>query len=432
MDLKTNQAPGGNYRWVVCGLLFFATTINYIDRQILALLKPTLEHEFSWTESDYSRLASAFVASYAIGYIIFGNIIDRIGSKLGYTISITFWSITAMAHALVKSTLGFGVMRSLLGLGEAGNFPAAVKSVAEWFPKKERALATGIFNSGTSVGAVAAPLIVYWMSGQYGWRMTFVITGAIGFIWLALWLVFYEVPARQKRLSKQEYEYIHSDVDVVAEAKATKIPFGRLLGFKQTWVFIVGKFMTDPVWWFFLFWLPPYFASTFTMDLKTPGLQLAVVYGATTVGSIAGGYISSMLIKRGWAPLKARKATLLMAALAVVPIIFAQLATNVWTAVAIISLAAAAHQAWSANLFTIVSDIVPTKAVSSVVGTGGMMGSVSSTVFPLFIGWLLDRYKLMGNITTGYNIIFIFCGLAYVIAWFIIHRLTSKLKPIAV
>jgi MFS transporter, ACS family, hexuronate transporter len=426
MDIKPAQTVG-NYRWVVCALIFFATTINYIDRQIISLLKPTLETEFNWTETDYSRIVSAFVASYAVGYIIFGNIIDRIGSKMGYTISITFWSIAAMAHALVKSTFGFGAMRSLLGLGEGGNFPAAVKSVAEWFPKKERALATGIFNSGTSIGAVAAPILVYWMSDIYGWRQTFVITGAIGLVWLVLWLVFYEVPSRQKRLSKAEFDYIHSDTNTDDEAKNIKIPLMELLAIKQTWAFIVGKFFTDPVWWFFLAWLPSYFSSTFTLDLKTPGSQVAVVYGATTVGSILGGYISSKLIKTGWAPLKARKATMLIAALAVIPIIFARLATDVWAAVAIISLAAAAHQAWSANLFTIVSDTVPTKSVSSVVGVGGMMGAVSSTVFPLIVGFTLDHYKLMGNITTGYNLIFIFCGSAYIIAWLIITRLTSKL-----
>lgn len=431
MDIKPVQTVG-NYRWVVCALIFFATTINYIDRQIISLLKPTLETEFNWTETDYSYIVSAFVASYAVGYVIFGNIIDRIGSKMGYAISITFWSIAAMAHALVKSTFGFGAMRSLLGLGEGGNFPAAVKSVTEWFPKKERALATGIFNSGTSIGAVAAPILVYWMSDTYGWRQTFVITGAIGLVWLALWLVFYDIPSRQKRLSKAEFDYIHSDTNVAEEAKNIKIPLMELLAIKKTWAFIVGKFFTDPVWWFFLAWLPSYFASAFALDLKTPGSQVAVVYGATTVGSILGGYISSKLIKTGWAPLKARKVTMLIAALAVIPIIFARLATDVWAAVAIISLAAAAHQAWSANLFTIVSDTVPTKSVSSVVGIGGMMGAVSSTVFPLIVGFTLDHYKLMGNITTGYNLIFIFCGSAYIIAWLIINWLTSKLKVAAV
>lgn len=427
-----NKTSTGNYRWIICALLFFATTINYIDRQVIGLLKPTLELEFNWTESDYANIVMAFAACYALGYIIFGSVIDKIGSKLGYSISIIVWSVAAMLHAAVKSTLGFGVVRGLLGLGEAGNFPAAVKAVAEWFPKKERALATGIFNSGTSIGAVVAPVMVPWILGVYGWQEAFLITGALGFIWLVFWWLFYEIPSRHKKISKEEFEYMHSDNEHETEQGGNPIKWSSLLGLKQTWVFIVGKLLTDPVWWFFLFWLPSYFSTTFNLDLKKPSLHLVIVYAATTVGSIAGGYLSSYLIKHGWTVLKARKTALLIAAIAVLPIMLARYATDIWVAVGIISLAAAAHQAWSSNIFTIVSDIVPKKAVSSVVGIGGMTGSIGATLFPLLVGFLLDYYKAIGNIGAGYNIIFIICGFAYLIAWLIIHLLTSKMKPITI
>lgn len=419
-----------NYRWVVCGLLFLATTINYIDRQVIGLLKPTLEKEFSWTESDYAAIVMAFAASYALGYVIFGNIIDKIGSKIGYSLSIIIWSVAAVLHAAVKSTVGFGAVRALLGLGEAGNFPAAVKAVAEWFPKKERALATGIFNSGTSIGAVVAPVMVPWILGMYGWQEAFLITGAIGFMWLILWWLFYEIPSRHKKISKEEFAYIHSDPEPVISETDSPLTWKRLLKLKQSWVFIVGKLLTDPVWWFFLFWLPSYFSTTFNLDLKKPSLHLVIVYGATTVGSIAGGYLSSYLIKKGWPVLKARKTALLIAALAVTPIMLARYATDIWTAVAIISLAAAAHQAWSSNIFTIVSDIVPKRAVSSVVGIGGMAGSIGATLFPLLVGALLDYYKVIGNIGAGYNILFMICGLTYLLAWSIIHVLTKNMQSV--
>ena len=420
----------GNYRWVICGLLFFATTINYVDRQILGYLKPTLEIEFNWTETDYANIVMVFAASYALGYIVFGNFIDRIGSKLGYTISITVWSVAAVAHAFVKSTFGFGAVRAILGLGEGGNFPAAVKATAEWFPKKERALATGIFNSGTSIGAVIAPILIPWLLGSYGWQTAFLITGAIGFVWLIFWFLFYEIPSRQKRLGQAENEFIHSDNEAITTGNEKPIKWITLLKLKQTWIFIVGKFLTDPIWWFYLFWLPSYFATTFALDLKKPSLQLVVIYTATTFGSIGGGYLSSWLIKKGWAPFRARKTALLIAAFVVLPIIFAQFATNVWTAVAIISISTAAHQAWSSNIFTSVSDLFPKRAVSSVVGIGGMVGSLGSTFFPLLVGTLLDFYKNQGNIGAGYNILFIICGLAYIIAWLIIHFLSRNMEPV--
>ncbi|GGB84721.1 MFS transporter [Dyadobacter sediminis] len=424
------QTKIGNYRWVICALLFFATTINYIDRQILGLLKPTLELEFNWSESDYANIVMVFAGCYALGYLIFGNFIDKIGSKMGYSISIIVWSIAAILHAFVKSTFGFGAVRALLGLGESGNFPAAVKATAEWFPKRERALATGIFNSGTSIGAVAAPILVPWLLGAYGWQEAFLITGALGFIWLVFWWLLYEIPSRHKKLTAEENAYIHSDNELSDGENQAPIPWSKLLQLRQAWVFIIGKILTDPIWWFFLFWLPSYFATTFSLDLKKPSLHLAIVYTATTFGSIGGGYLSSYLIKKGWAPLRARKTTLLIMAFAVMPIILAKYATDIWVAVGIISIAAAAHQAWSANIFTIVSDIFPKRAVSSVVGIGGMAGSIGSTLFPLLVGSLLDYYKAAGNISAGYNVLFIISGLAYLVAWLIIHFLTSNMKPV--
>ncbi|QRQ99951.1 MFS transporter [Dyadobacter sandarakinus] len=424
------QTTTGSYRWTICALLFFATTINYIDRQILGLLKPTLETEFNWTETDYANIVMIFAGCYAFGYVIFGNFIDRIGSKLGYAVSIIIWSVAAILHAFVTSTFGFGAVRALLGLGESGNFPAAVKATAEWFPKQERALATGIFNSGTSIGAVAAPILVPWLLGAYGWQEAFLITGALGFIWLVFWWLFYEIPSRHKKVSADEFEFIHQDNEHLANPAEKPIKWRKLLQLPQSWVFIIGKFLTDPVWWFFLFWLPSYFANTFALDLKKPSLHLAIVYTATTFGSIGGGYLSSYLIKKGWAPLRARKTTLLVVAFAVMPIILAQFATDIWVAVGIISVATAAHQAWSANIFTIVSDIFPKRAVSSVVGIGGMAGSIGSTLFPLVVGSLLDFYKASGNINAGYNILFIICGLAYLVAWLIIHFLTTRMKPV--
>jgi len=429
-ELIEDKSKITNYRWVICALLFFATTINYIDRQVIGLLKPTLEREFNWTEVDYGNIVMIFAGCYALGYVIFGNFIDKIGTKMGYGISVVVWSIAAMLHAAVRSTLGFGVVRGLLGLAEAGNFPAAVKAVAEWFPKKERALATGIFNSGTSIGAVAAPLLVPWLLSAYGWQEAFIITGAIGFIWLIFWWFLYEIPSRHKKISPQEYAHIHSDNEPAEVEGAAKVKWSRLLGIKQTWVFIIGKILTDPIWWFFLFWLPSYFATTFNLDLKKPSIHLAIVYSATTLGSIGGGYLSSYLIKKGWPVLKARKTTLLIVAFAVLPIMLAQQAPNIWVAVGIISLAAAAHQAWSANIFTIVSDIIPKRAVSSVVGIGGMAGSIGSTLFPLLVGSLLEYYKTAGNIGAGYNILFIICGCAYFVAWFIIQLLTARMKPV--
>lgn len=421
-----------NYRWVVVTLLFFATTINYLDRQVIGFLKPILEKEFKWTETDYSHIVMAFSAAYALGLLAFGGIIDKIGTKLGYTVSLIVWSLAAMLHAIVKSTFGFGVVRAALGIGEAGNFPAAIKVVAEWFPKKERALATGIFNSGANIGAIMAPAMVPWIVGVYSWQMAFLLTGAIGFVWLIFWWLFYEIPSRHQKINKAEFDYVHSDVSeaAIAELPEDKIKWGQLFAIRQTWTFVVGKFLTDPMWYFFLFWLPSYFSSTFHLDLKKPTLPLILIYTATTIGSIGGGYLSSWFIKSGMPVFKARKTAMLLFALCVVPIFAARFATNIWQAVALISLAAAAHQAWSANIFTTASDIFPKRAVSSVVGIGSMAGAAGGIAFPVLIGWILDSAKAAGNITAGYNILFSICACAYVAAWLLMHLLSPKMKTV--
>lgn len=422
------QTKIGNYRWFIAFLLFAATTINYVDRQIFGLLKPELEIIFKWTETDYSRIVMAFTACYAFGMLFYGRIIDKIGTKLGYTISVTVWSIAAMLHAFVKSTFGFGVVRSLLGLGESGNYPGGVKTVAEWFPKKERALAIGILDSGSNIGACAGPILVPWILAVYGWQAAFIITGALGFIWLIFWRCFYEIPSKQKRLSKTEFDYIHSDDEDNADNNTSTVTWSRLLRMRQTWAFIAGKFFTDPIWFFFLFWLPSYFSTYFNLDLKSPSLPLVIVYAGTMIGSIGGGYLSSWLIKKGWPVYKARKTTLLVAAFCVIPIIATRYTTDMWVVVALISLSVAANQAWSANIFAIVPDMFPKRAISTVVGLGGIAGAIGGVLFPLFIGFILDYYKSSGNIIAGYNIIFLVCGSSFLVAWAIIHFLTPKMS----
>ncbi|MHA4847530.1 MFS transporter [Flavitalea antarctica] len=417
-----------NYRWLVVVLLFFATTINYIDRQIIGLLKPLLEKEFNWSETDFAHIIMAFTAAYAAGLLFFGWLIDKIGTRLGYTITVIVWSVAGMLHALARSAFGFGLARVGLGLGEAGNFPAAMKTVAEWFPKKERALATGIFNAGTSIGVVAALFIVPLILNYYGWQEVFWITGALGFVWLIFWLMFYDIPSKQKRLSAEEYTLIKSgqDAENVNAGAGVKVKWQKLFLFPQTWAMITGKGLIDPIFWFFLFWLPSYFSSIFSLDLKKPSLELMIIYAATTIGSIGGGYLSSLLIKRGWPVIRARKTILIILAVLEVSIILAQFAKEAWLAVGLISLAVAAHQAWATNVFTLASDLFPTEAVSSVTGIAGMAGAVGGILFPILIGYLLDSYKSAGNLAGGYHLIFTLCGFTYLIAWIIIHLLTRK------
>lgn len=420
----------GHYRWAICSLLFFATTINYLDRQVVGYLKPILEKQFNWTETDYSHIVMAFTAAYAVGLLLFGRIIDKLGSRLGYTISIAIWSIAAMLHAVVRTTLGFGIVRATLGLGESGNFPSAIKTVVEWFPKKERALATGFFDSGANIGAVLAPVIIPWLLGVYGWRAAFMITGGLGILWLVAWLYVYNVPEKHKKLSAAELAYIKSDADRPGTAGQPAVPWIKLFGLKQTWAFIIGKFFTDPIWYFFMYWLPSYFSSTFHLDLTKPTPPLIIIYTAATVGALGGGYLSSWLIKKGWAVYKARKYALLVSALIVLPIFASRYTQDIWVVVGLISLSIAGNAAWSANIYTIVSDMMPGKAVSSVVGIGGMAGAVGGVLFPIGIGAVLDHYKALHNITAGYNIIFIFCSLSFLLAWLLIHLLTPKMEPV--
>ncbi|HWB92120.1 MAG TPA: MFS transporter [Puia sp.] len=415
----------GRYRWVIVTLLFFATTINYLDRQVIGLLKDYLARDLHWSEKDYGRIVTAFSAAYAIGLVVLGRMTDRIGTRAGYTVSVTIWSLAAIAHAFVTTTLGFGAARTTLGLGEGGNFPAAIKVVAEWFPKKERAFATGIFNSGSNIAAVIGPFLVMWIYYRYGWQAAFIWTGSIGFVWLIFWAIFYAIPARQRWLTRAEYEYISSDeVDGDAESGGRE----RVMSLRQTWALITGRFFTDPVWWFYLFWIPSYLNTTFSLNLQSSWVYVSIIYIVASLGSILGGYLSGWLIKNGWEVYKARKAAMLLYALCVVPVIFIRFTTSIGAAVSLISLAAAAHQAWGANIFTVVSDVFPKSAVSTVVGISGMGGCVGGILFPLMVGRVLEHFRLLGQLRGGYDIVFIFCGSLYLVAWVLMHLISPKME----
>ncbi len=427
------RQPIGKFRWVVVTLLFFATTINYLDRQVIGLLKDSLAKDFDWSEKDYSRIVMAFSTAYAIALLLFGGLIDWIGTRLGYAVSIIIWSVAAMFHALASSTLGFTIARIALGLGEGGNFPAAVKAVAEWFPKRDRALATGIFNSGTNVAAIAGPPIIAWIYSSFGWGEAFLWTGVLGFIWLIFWWWLYDIPSKKKRVSPAELAYIKSDVDSSKEntlVKSKKLIWPELFGYRQTWAIILGKFLTDPVWWFYLFWIPSYFNTTYHLNLTSSAIHVSTVYVVASFGSILGGYLSGWLIKRGLPVYKARKISMFIFACCVLPIFFVRYTTSIWPAVWLISLAAAAHQAWSANIYTIGSDIFPKNILSSVIGIAGMAGSVGGILFPFAIGIILDHFKLIGLLGTGYNIIFGICAVAYLLAWIVMQVLSPKMETL--
>jgi ACS family hexuronate transporter-like MFS transporter len=405
-------------RWTVCALLFFATTINYIDRQVIGILKPVLEVEFGWSERDYADIVFWFQAAYAIGLLTVGRLIDRVGVRWGYAIAVAVWSVAGMAHAGARSVAGFAVARFALGLGEAGNFPAAVKTTGEWFPRKERAFATGIFNAGSNVGAIVTPLIVPVIVIHLGWQAAFLITGALGFIWLGFWLALYRTPEEHPRVSPAELAHIRSD----PPESTQPIGWLKLLRYRQTWAFAVAKFLTDPIWWFFLFWLPDFFAKTYGLDLVSFGPPLIAIYLLADVGSVAGGWLSSRLIARGWSVNAGRKTAMLACALCVVPVNLAIGAQSLWIAVAIIGLAAAAHQGWSANLFTLASDLMPRRATASVVGIGGMAGAVGGMLMAKYAGYVLDS---VGN----YAPIFALIGSMYLIALLIVHLLTPRMEP---
>jgi ACS family hexuronate transporter-like MFS transporter len=439
----------GNYRWVVCTLLFFATTVNYIDRQILSLIKEFLDVQFGWSKADFGLVNSLFQAAYGLGLLFFGWFVDRFGVKVGYAVSMVGWSLAAMAHAIVAIMPGhasiqiggrvfgaaalavaaFGLCRVLLGLAEAGNFPAAVKSTAQWFPKRERAFATSLFNSGTNVGALLAPALVPLLAIKFGWGMPFIVAGIIGFVWLWFWIKMYDSPEKHKEVDAKELEHILSDRE--ESDRVEKIPWKALLGYRQVWSFIVAKFLTDPVWWFFLIWLPDYFKTTRNLDIKHSWPLLVVIYGIITVLSIFGGWITGHLAKSGWSVTRARKTGMFLFALCVLPIFFVTKVGD-WPAVLLIGLAGAAHQAWSANLFTSVSDMFPKRAIASIIGLGGMAGSLGGMIFPIMTGKMLDHYRLAGSETAGYAILFSICAFAYLVAFAVNHLLAPRFEPVKI
>ncbi|MFL6208678.1 MAG: MFS transporter [Pyrinomonadaceae bacterium] len=409
----------GRYRWVICALLFFATTINYIDRQVLGFLAPDLQRAIGWNEAQYGWIVTAFQAAYAISLLLMGRLMDWLGTRKGFSIAIIFWSLAAMAHALAGSAFGFGVARFALGLGEGGNFPAAIKTAAEWFPKKERALATGIFNAGSNLGPIIVPLTVPWIVVHYGWHGAFIATGAVGFFWLLFWLPLYRRPEEHPRLSAAELAYIRSD----PPEPTTKVSWSPLLLHRQTWAFAIGKFMTDPVWWFYLYWLAKFLDKNYGITLAKLSLPVIVVYVVADVGSIGGGWLSSTLIKRGWTVNAGRKTAMLVCALCVVPVVLTPFTTSLWTAVGLIALGASAHQGWSANIYTLSSDMFPRRAVGSVMGIGGMAGAVGGMIFSATTGYILLWTH------SNYTSIFIVCGSVYLLALLIIHLLVPRLEP---
>jgi ACS family hexuronate transporter-like MFS transporter len=428
------------YRWVICALLFFSATVNYIDRQVLGILKPTLQKEFSWSERDYAAIVFSFQLAYAIGLLLAGRVIDKLGTRLGFAVAVVLWSIAAVGHAIADwapglrlptllidppsivmlsgAAAGFALARFLLGLGEAGNFPASIKTVAEWFPRKERALSTGIFNSGTNIGALVTPLVVPWITLRWGWQWAFVLTGLTGFFWVVAWWRMYGQPEQHPRVNPAELAYIRSD----PPESLVPVPWASLLGHKQTWAFAIGKFMTDPIWWLYLFWIPDFLKRNHGIDLGAVGPPLVVIYLIADVGSIGGGWLSSALLKRGQTANRARKSAMLLCALCVTPIVFASQVKSLWTAVILVGIAAAAHQGWSANIFTLVSDMFPRRAVGSVTGIGGMAGAVGGMLIALATGEILQR-------TGSYVPIFWVAGCTYLLALLVIHMLVPKLEP---
>jgi ACS family hexuronate transporter-like MFS transporter len=409
------------YRWTVCALLFAVTTVNYMDRQVLGILAPTLQHELHWSETQYANIVSWFTFVYAFGFLAAGWWLDRVGVRRGFAVAVVAWSIAAIGHAFARTAAGFSAARGFLGLGESANFPGAVKTVAEWFPKRERALATGIFNAGTNMGAILTPLLVPWLVLTWGWQSAFIVTGSLGFLWLLVWLALYRDPEHHPRVSAAELEHIHSDPP---DRAAARIRWLDLLGHRQTWAFAVGKLLADPIWWFYLYWLPKFLNTRYGLTLTQLALPLIVVYLVADVGSIGGGWLSSALIKRGWTVNRARKTAMLAMALLIVPTAFAPLAGTMWTAVLIVAVAAAAHQAWSANVYTLASDMFPRAAVGSVVGIGACAGAAGGWLFQRVTGLILQANG------SDYTPVFAVCGLAYVTAWCIIQLLAPRLEPV--
>jgi len=416
-----NRRPEtSHFRWVIVALLFFATTINYIDRAVLGVLKPMLEVELGWTQVDYAWIVTAFQITYALGYAGAGRLFDKFGVRLGYMLSVSLWSLAAIAHAMVRSIAGFCVVRGALGLAEGGNFPAAIKTVAEWFPKEERALATGLFNAGSNIGAVVCPLVVPWLAVKWGWQAAFIATGAIGFLWVVLWGICYRRPQEHARVSESELAYIQKDpIDPPG-----RVPWLKLLGYRQTWAFVVGMSASAPVWWFYIYWIPDFLAKQYHLNITQTSLPLIVIFLVADVGSIAGGWLSSHLIKLGWTVNSARKTTLLICALCVLPVFLTPLVENLWVSVALVALAASAHCGFSANLFTLASDTAPRKAVGSIVGIGGMAGAIAGMFSAQLIGRVLDATH------NNYLVPFALASVSYLLALGIMHALTPRMEPI--
>jgi MFS transporter, ACS family, hexuronate transporter len=407
----------GSRRWMICGLLLFAATVNYMDRQVIALLKPMLQVQFGWDDIGYSNIVLAFQLAYAIGLLFVGKLIDRLGTRKGFSLAVFLWSLAAMAHAAAGSVFQFAIARFSLGLGESGSFPASIKAVAEWFPKRQRALATGIFNSGANIGAMVAPVAVRWLTYRFGWRMAFIATGAVGFVWVLLWLLLYHRPEEDAKVSAAELAYIQSDpADVTG-----KIPWRTLLTLRQAWAIALGKFFTDPIWWVYLFWMPDFLNRNLGLNLAGVQLPLFVIYSGASIGSIGGGWLSSSLLKRGWSLNSSRKTALLVCALAVTPIMIAARTHNAWLAVSLIALAAGAHQGWSANLYTLASDMFPRSAVGSVVGFASTAGAIGGMLVSKAVGYILQG-------TGSYVAVFLLAGLAYLVALGFIQALSPQLR----
>lgn len=456
IDLAPAQTVIGKYRWTICALLFFATTINYLDRQVLSLLAPMLSAEFGWSNTDYANIAATFQFVYAISMLFAGRVIDRMGTKRAYVLAIVVWSLGAIAHAYAiwfgeavntvfsaiglavvpVSIAGFMIGRAILAIGEAGNFPAAIKATAEYFPKRERSFATGIFNSGANVGAILAPLTVPLIAEFWGWQAAFIVIGAIGFIWMGAWIWLYDVPERSPRVGAAELAYINSDSGVspaaVDNTQVAKSSWFKLLGYRQTWAFVAGKFLTDGVWWFFLFWLPKYMSAQYGMSTTAMILPLAVLYSMTMVGSIGGGWLPTYFLNRGADIYQGRMRAMLLIALFPLVVLLAQPLgyLGFWVPVILIGIGASAHQAWSANLFTTVSDMFPKHSVGSVVGIGGMAGGLGGVLLTKLGGWLFDYYGALGQLSTGYMIMFSICALAYLVAWCVMKALVPQHREI--
>jgi ACS family hexuronate transporter-like MFS transporter len=432
-DIAPLSARIGNVRWTICAMLFAATTINYMDRQVIGLLKPILMQPapigIGMTELHYGYIVDAFQVTYALGVLLAGYFVDKVGTRIGYMFIMAAWSLSAMGHALANTVFQFGVARGFLGMGESGNFPAAIKTVSEWFPQSERSLATGIFNSGSNVGAIIAPILIPLVCVYYNWHAAFLVTGLFSMSWILMWFLFYHKPSEHPRLSKAEFDYINAEMietstaeQLKAASKSGQVPWIKLIGLRQTWAFAIGKLLTDPIWWFYLFWLPGYFSQRFGLDLKHLGLPLIVVYNATTVGSVGGGWLPTPFRKLGFSAAKARLAAMLFCAICVTPVFFISYVNSVWPAVALLSLAAAAHQGWSANIFTTVSDMFPRSAVGSVTGVGAMAGSVGGVMMATFTGWILDVTH------QNYATLFGIAASAYLVAFLVIITLAPGLK----